>query len=116
MSLGNILPPWKLYGNERLHTSAENLQANDYVILMAHSPSIIDFIRFNNLSYNLLLVGHTHGGQVRLFGKTVGAYKHFHVGMKLVGENSYFHINRGLGTVKIPVRLACSPEVSVFKL
>ncbi|MFS1512713.1 hypothetical protein VQL36_09785 [Chengkuizengella sp. SCS-71B] len=70
----------------------------------------------NKLRYNLLLTGHTHGGQIRFFHKTFGAYKHFHVGMKKITPQSFFYINRGLGTVKLPIRVNCSPEISVMRL
>jgi predicted MPP superfamily phosphohydrolase len=105
-----------IYGNERLSTSDENWQSSDYKILLAHSPSIIKLIDENQLPYDLLLVGHTHGGQIRLFDRTIGAYKNVHVGLKQVKKGKFFYINRGLGTVKIPIRVACRPEIAVFQI
>ncbi|NDI35463.1 metallophosphoesterase [Chengkuizengella sediminis] len=85
-------------------------------ILLAHSPSIIHYIDQHKLPYNLLLTGHTHGGQIRFFDKTFGAYKHFHLGMKKINSRSFFYINRGLGTVKLPIRINCYPEISVIRM
>ncbi|MBP1994886.1 metallophosphoesterase [Paenibacillus eucommiae] len=105
-----------IYGNERISVSRAGLQHYDYVIFLAHSPTIIDTVDRKQLPYNLLLVGHTHGGQIRLFGRTIGAYKDCHVGLKIVEGGKSFYINRGLGTVKIPLRFACPPEIAVFQI
>ncbi|OAS16550.1 metallophosphoesterase [Paenibacillus oryzisoli] len=106
-----------LYGKEKLHISAEKLQNYDVIIMLAHSPSIIETSLHQHIPYDLLLVGHTHGGQIRLLGRTIGAYKNYHVGLKRIDKRKHFYINRGLGTSRLlPIRLACSPEIAVFKI
>lgn len=105
-----------IYGNEAVTVEHAQWLAQAYVIVLAHSPSITGIIDREQLPYNLLLVGHTHGGQIRWFGRTTGAYKHCHVGLKMIGESRHFYINRGLGTVKIPVRWACPPEIAMFQI
>lgn len=105
-----------IYGNEQVSIQSDAWRDKDCFIVLAHSPSIITFVERNKLNYNLLLTGHTHGGQIRLFGRTIGAYRHFHAGLKRMGECQYYYINRGLGTVKLPVRLGCPPEIAVFEL
>ena len=105
-----------VYGNERLTLSTEEIQSYDYVILLAHSPNIVKLVQDHQLPFDLLLAGHTHGGQIRLLNHTVGAYKNYHVGLKKLSKRSHFFINRGLGTVKIPMRLACFPEIAVFEI
>lgn len=105
-----------VYGNERLTLSMEEIQSYDYVIMLAHSPSIVKFVQNNQLPFDLLLVGHTHGGQIRLLNHTVGAYKNYHIGLKQLNKRSHFFINRGLGTVKIPIRMDCFPEIAVFEI
>ncbi len=71
-------------------------------------------IRDVEVHADLLLTGHTHGGQVRLFGKTFGAYKHFHIGSKKDRQVGLFSISRGLGTSRLPLRLHCFPEITVY--
>ncbi|KRE59729.1 metallophosphoesterase [Paenibacillus sp. Soil750] len=106
-----------LYGKERLTMRVEDLQSFDVVIMLAHSPSIIETSLQQHIPFDLLLVGHTHGGQVRLFGHTIGAYKNYHVGLKHIDKRKHFYINRGLGTSRLlPIRFACSPEIAVFKI
>lgn len=104
-----------IYGNERYTAEGEEREG-EFRLYLAHSPNIVHFLRGLGLQPHLLLVGHTHGGQIRLFNRTVGAYSYFHIGLKKAGEVFYFAINRGLGTVKIPVRLNCRPEISVYRV
>jgi predicted MPP superfamily phosphohydrolase len=106
-----------LYGKERLTMRVEDLQSFDVIIMLAHSPSIIETSLQPHIPFDLLLVGHTHGGQIRLFGHTIGAYKNYHVGLKRIDQRKHFYINRGLGTSRLfPIRVACSPEIAVFKI
>ena len=100
-----------IHGKERLaRLSCEELQSYDFVIMLAHSPSIIKSALDNQIPYDLLLVGHTHGGQISLLGHTIGAYKDYHVGLKQLDKRKHFYIHRGLGTSRIPIRVACTPE------
>ncbi|CAN7544347.1 metallophosphoesterase [Paenibacillus sp. LjRoot153] len=105
-----------LYGKERLNVRVEDLQNFDVIIMLAHSPSIIETSLQPHIPFDLLLVGHTHGGQIKPLGSKIGAYKNYHVGLKRIDERKHFYINRGLGTSRIPIRVACSPEIAVFKI
>lgn len=100
-----------IYGNEYYIKNIDQ-KSCDIKIFLAHSPNIIKKISEYEIDYDLLLVGHTHGGQIRLFNKTIGSYKDFHIGCKKTSASSYFFINRGLGTVRIPFRFNCKPEIS----
>jgi uncharacterized protein len=104
-----------IYGNERNNT-ADLPSKSDLTFYVAHSPNIISYMKEEGLDFNFLFVGHTHGGQIRLLGKTIGPYKHFHLGLKEINKNQYFFITRGIGTVKIPFRINCSPEIGVFNI
>ena len=93
-----------------------DLLENDYKIILAHSPSIIKIIDELNISSNQVLVGHTHGGQINILNsRRIGDYSDFHIGVK-EHNDTLFCINRGLGTVKIPVRVNCYPEISVYNV
>ena len=73
------------------------------------------------LGYDLMVFGHTHGGQVRL--PLVGALvtnsdvpRRIASGLVRMG-NAYAHISPGLGTSKYaPFRFLCRPEVTVLEL
>jgi uncharacterized protein len=104
-----------VYGNEH-YTPHPRETKPDFTLFLAHSPKIISYIEKNELSADLLLTGHTHGGQIRILGKTAGAYKHFHTGVKADRRVGIFAISRGLGTVKIPLRLNCFPDMTVYRI
>ncbi|HEU4964569.1 MAG TPA: metallophosphoesterase [Bacilli bacterium] len=103
------------YGRER-YTARGQERDGEFRLYLAHSPNIVHYLRGLGVTPNLLLVGHTHGGQIRLFNRTFGAYSYFHVGLRKAGEAFYFAINKGLGTVKVPFRIDCRPEISVYRV
>ena len=84
-------------------------------ILLAHTPSRL--IEAASLSVPLVLSGHTHGGQIVLPGIGPVAARRFPViagaGRK---ENTAIFVSRGVGTVYVPVRLNCDPEVAILTL
>jgi predicted MPP superfamily phosphohydrolase len=65
----------------------------------------------------LVLSGHTHGGQVVLPGIGAIAARQFPV---IAGrgrlQGTEIFVSRGVGTVYVPVRLNCPPEVAVLTL
>src|SRR5688572_6953793 len=85
------------------------------VILLAHDPRRLDEAAALNVP--LVLSGHTHGGQVVLPGLGAIAAKKFPV-VAGVGrrDNTSIFVSRGVGTVYVPYRLNCPPDVSVIKL
>ncbi|GIP37970.1 hypothetical protein J31TS4_12500 [Paenibacillus sp. J31TS4] len=87
-----------------------------FLLMLAHSPSIIKGIKERRLPFDLLLAGHTHGGQIRPFGRTLSAYGRYHIGTRLLPDGGRFGISRGLGTVHLPLRLHCPPELAVYRL
>jgi hypothetical protein len=95
--------------------------SNEPVVLLSHAPDYVDLLRNLPLSQSigLVLSGHTHGGQVRLpFSRpfhlpTLG--RHYVAGWFRV-DNMQLYVNRGLGTVELPFRFNCPPEISVFTL
>jgi predicted MPP superfamily phosphohydrolase len=91
------------------------------VILMVHEPDFANDIIAHPRGrlVDLMLAGHTHGGQIRIPGLRPLALPpkgriypegHFHVG------NSQLYVNRGIGTVGVPFRFNCPPEITVATL
>ena len=89
--------------------------AESTVILLAHDPRRLDEAAALNVP--LVLSGHTHGGQVVLPGLGAIAAKKFPV---VAGtgrrDNTSIFVSRGVGTVYVPYRLNCPPDVSVITL
>ena len=86
-------------------------------ITVSHHPDIIESIADRRV--DLLLCGHTHGGQIRLpfFGAMVVPSKHealYASGFHRL-RSVLMYVSRGLGAVP-PVRILCRPEVATFTL
>ena len=91
--------------------------ARDTVLLLAHDPRRLTEAAALNVPG--VLSGHTHGGQVVLPGVGAMATKaaRFPI-LEGVGrrDNTSIFVSRGIGTVYVPVRLNCPPEVAVLTL
>ncbi|HEY0874690.1 MAG TPA: metallophosphoesterase [Vicinamibacterales bacterium] len=89
--------------------------ASPNLILLAHTPSRL--IEAAALAIPLVLSGHTHGGQIVLPGLGAVAAREFPVVAGAARrESTAIFVSRGVGTVYIPVRLNCPPEVAVLTL
>jgi predicted MPP superfamily phosphohydrolase len=85
------------------------------VILLAHDPR--RFTEAASLNVPLVLSGHTHGGQVVLPGLGAVAAQKFPVVSGIARQRrTTIFVSRGLGTVYVPVRINCPPEVAVLTL
>jgi predicted MPP superfamily phosphohydrolase len=84
-------------------------------ILLAHDPRrLTEAAAFD---VQLVLSGHTHGGQVLLPGLGAIAGRKFPVlaGTGREGNATVF-VSRGVGTVYVPIRINCPPEVAILTL
>ena len=87
-----------------------------------HSPEPELLTRFAEDGYDLVLAGHTHGGQVRVpFGPAIvtncGIDVHRARWLHRWDELMWFHVCAGLGTNPyMPLRFACRPEASLLTL
>jgi len=85
------------------------------VILLAHDPRRLTEAAALNIP--LVLSGHTHGGQVVLPGLGAIAAQKFPVIAGVANrERTAIFVSRGVGTVYVPVRINCPPEVAVLTL
>lgn len=93
------------------------LRDGEPMVVMSHEPDVLPQVA--SYGADLILSGHTHGGQVRfpfvppLFLPPLGRL--YVEGMFRMG-NTQMYVNRGIGAVGIPVRLNCRPEITQFTL
>ena len=89
--------------------------ATGTVILLAHDPRRLRDAAA--LHVPLVLSGHTHGGQVVLPGIGPLAARRFPIvsGIGRQARTSIF-VSRGVGTVYVPIRINCPPEVAIVTL
>jgi len=90
-------------------------RARDTVILLAHDPRRL--VEAAALDVPLVLSGHTHGGQVVIPGFGAIARRQFPI-VQGTGrrDNTTIFVSRGVGTVYVPIRINCPPEVAVLTL
>lgn len=89
--------------------------ARGTTFLLAHDPTRLK--EAADLDVPLVLSGHTHGGQIVLPGLgAVAARKYPVIAGYGKRENTSIYVSRGVGTVYVPVRLNCPPEVSILTL
>ncbi|MEI8032247.1 MAG: metallophosphoesterase [Chlorobiaceae bacterium] len=123
---GNRVPPAVPVAVTSRHTSGELLLENGRPalaapdakrILLTHYPLDIENVKGSR--FDLILSGHSHGGQVRL--PFIGALT------VPFGVNGYqrgvyqtpaglLHVSAGLGTFFLPIRFLCQPEITLIEL
>ena len=106
-------------GLDDLPKAMAGVDKNNPKILLAHAPEIID--KALEQKIDLILVGHTHGGQVNIpvFNRLIQPLSEY--GRKYPQglfkiESTYLYVNRGVGTSFFPMRFNCSPEITLIEL
>ncbi|MBK8466187.1 MAG: metallophosphoesterase [Chloracidobacterium sp.] len=84
-------------------------------LLLAHNPII--FREAARAGIDLTLSGHTHGGQIKVRNpeKRILPQRKLKAGLH-AKRNSQIYITRGIGTVVVPMRYQCPPEISLLEL
>ena len=105
-------------GDVRLDHVLEKLTDDSAAILLAHEPDFADTSAATG-RFDLQLSGHTHGGQVvlPLIGPPILPYlgRKYPMGLYKVGE-MFQYTTRGVGMARLPLRINCPPEVTLFVL
>jgi uncharacterized protein len=87
-------------------------------LLLSHNPDVFPVAA--RQGYNLLLAGHTHGGQVNIeiLDRTINPARFitpFVYGLYREGHAAGY-VTRGIGTIGIPARIGAPPEISLLRL
>ena len=87
-------------------------------ILLSHNPDTFD--RAAEMGIDLSLAGHTHGGQVALefIDPEIAPSRLMtpYVSGLFQKPGGQLYVNRGIGTIGVPIRLGAPPEITVFEL
>jgi uncharacterized protein len=109
--LAGIELPWFGHEPRNLATSAA------LRILLSHSPDQLAWAR--SREFDLMLAGHTHGGQIRLplVGALIAPSWHgsYYAGGTYHEPPTLLHVSRGLAGIH-PIRLNCPPELALLTL
>jgi hypothetical protein len=103
----------------RILGDIEGLIAPDRVnILLSHNPDTFD--RAAQLGIGLSLAGHTHGGQLALEFISPQIAPSRLVTPYVAGwfrrPGGQLYVNRGIGTIGVPIRVGAPPEITVYRL
>lgn len=84
-----------------------------FTILLYHKPENFDFVKQNNI--DLMLSGHTHGGQIFPFSLVVKNQFPYNKGLYKNGDSTLY-VSQGTGTWGPVMRLGSANEITVFEL
>ncbi len=92
----------------------ENVDKTVPTLLLSHQPKSIEMVE--DKTYDLMLSGHTHGGQIFPFGFLVMLQQPFLYGLHQITKRKQIFVSRGTGYWGPPVRLFAPSEISVLTL
>jgi hypothetical protein len=105
-----------MVGLEDLPLALAGSSADEMKLLLAHNPVILR--RAARAGVDLVLSGHTHGGQITWRSERSASgrvRRRILRGLGRRGETQIY-VTRGLGTVVLPLRYGCLPEVTLLTL
>jgi predicted MPP superfamily phosphohydrolase len=104
-----------MVGKSNLKAAIHGSFEDEMKILLAHNPVLVR--QAARYGIDLVLSGHTHGGQVKLRDdeKRILPKRRLTAGLHRRKETQIY-ITRGIGTVVVPLRYRCPPEISLIEL
>ncbi|HEX8178944.1 MAG TPA: metallophosphoesterase [Pyrinomonadaceae bacterium] len=105
-----------MVGLEDLPLALAGSSADELKLLLAHNPTILR--RAARAGVDLVLSGHTHGGQIAWRSERSRSGRPRRRMLRGLGQrgDTQIYVTRGLGTVIVPWRYGCRPEVSLLEL
>lgn len=106
--------------HEDLYQAFSSLKEDCYTILLSHTPYIIN--NYMNLPADLIVSGHTHGGQIRfpfigaMISPGSGLFPQLDKGVFDWGNEQKLYVDSGLGTSMIPVRFLNQSQISLLTI
>jgi len=87
-------------------------------VMLSHNPDVFPVAA--QQGYNLLLAGHTHGGQIaiEILDQAISPARFFtpYVYGLYRSKGAAAYVSRGIGTIGIPARIGAPPEISLLRL
>ncbi|MBC7260275.1 MAG: metallophosphoesterase [Chloroflexi bacterium] len=116
IKIGGVGDLWE--DTQDIGPTVDDADEGDFVILLSHNPDYAE--RITTRRIDLVLSGHTHGGQVTLFGLWAAfvpsAYgQKYRSGFVDTGYTLVF-VTNGVGTITPPVRFCAPPEIVAITL
>lgn len=96
-----------------INKALSNIEKDSPTILLAHQPRFIEEIKEN---VDLILSGHTHGGQIYPFKYLVKLQQPYIKGLHTHNENLQIYVNKGTGFWGPPMRLGATSEITFITI
>lgn len=115
----NLCGVYDLFGNRYnaykpdVQKAIKGIQKNSATILLAHQPK---FIKYVPSKVDLVLSGHTHGGQLFPFNYLVRLEQPYVKGLHQHNTSTQIYVNKGTGFWGPPMRLGASAEITKISL
>lgn len=109
-------------GNPRINERNSEYDSADLRILMSHSPDILYSGELRKKKFDILLSGHTHGGQIRIPGLgalltgTTHATRRESYGTYRTPDGMLVNVSAGIGYSLLPIRINCPAELVLIEL
>jgi len=118
LNLAGVDHEWKTPGREYLVGAERMVVPGALNLLLSHNPDV--FPAAASQGYNLMLSGHTHGGQItiEIYHQSITPSRFFtpYVYGLYHAYGAAAYVTRGIGTIGIPVRIGAPPEITVIRL
>ena len=106
------------YGADNIEKAASEIPRDEFSILLSHTPEIYRQAAYAD--FDLLLSGHTHGGQICLPSRiplTLNSVLPRHMGSGAWKYNDMIgYTSVGAGSSIVPARFNCPPEITLHHL
>lgn len=109
----------------RIESTVDDISEKDFCILLSHQPNFVDELKSNKI--DLILSGHTHAGQITLFGfwapvmpgqfsQNLITSKHEYRYGWMNKKDTQLYVSSGIGMGGVPFRFFAHPEVVLIRL
>jgi predicted MPP superfamily phosphohydrolase len=109
-----------IYGTTDVNRLMRDLPREEPKIVLSHNPDFIEEFAIKNKHIDLMMSGHTHGGQIRF--PFIGAPQissdygqRYAIGLNHKGSMQVY-TTRGIGSILLPTRINCPPEIVLYTL
>ncbi|WP_405100242.1 metallophosphoesterase [Oceanobacillus sp. FSL H7-0719] len=106
--------------HENIEMTFSNMKVENYTILLSHSPYVIN--KYPDMQADLVISGHTHGGQIRLpfIGAAVspgeGFFPKLDKGIFEWGKGEQLYVDSGVGTTRLPIRFLNQSQMTFIQI
>ena len=107
----------KIAHDDNISILESAFKKNKKIIVVAHNPD--SSLDIKNLDIELMISGHTHGGQIRIpfiYKKIIPCKGDFNQGIYNLKKGSKLFISSGIGEVGYPLRLGIAPSIDILDI